>query len=144
MFAIGLIRGQDVGDLMLTAVALVPVAVIVLVLVARRGELTFGSAGIPHALALASAGVVTAIPLLLFAAAARRVPLVTIGLLQFATPLLQLLAGVLILREPLSLWLLLGAVLTLFGVMVVRRNVYLRYPPPPPDAACVAEVVTAE
>ncbi len=87
-------------------IALVPVAVIVLVLVARRGELTFGSAGVPHSLALASAGVVTAIPLLLFAAAARRVPLVTIGLLQFGTPLLQLLAGVLILGEHVSpaLW----------------------------------------
>ncbi len=60
------------------------------------------------------------------------------------SPIIAAFAGVLILREPLSLWLLLGAVLTLFGVMVVRRNVYMRYPPPPPDAACVAEVVTAE
>lgn len=108
-------------------VALVPVAVIVLVLVARRGALTFGSAGIPHALALASAGVVTAIPLLLFAAAARRVPLVTIGLLQFATPLLQLLAGVLILREHVSpaLWVgfaIVWVALAILATDMVRQS----------------------
>ena len=108
-------------------IALVPVAVIVLVLVARRGELTFGSAGVPHALALASAGVVTAIPLLLFAAAARRVPLVTIGLLQFATPLLQLLAGVLILREHVSpaLWVgfaIVWVALAILATDMVRQS----------------------
>ncbi len=46
-----------------------------------------------HAALLVLSGPVTAIPLLLFAAAARRVPLVTIGLLQFSTPVLQLLAS---------------------------------------------------
>ena len=44
----------------------------------------------------------TAVPLLLFAAAARRVPLVTIGLLQFVTPVLQLLCGVLLLGEAMT------------------------------------------
>ena len=46
-----------------------------------------------HAALLVLSGPVTAIPLLLFAAAARRVPLVTIGLLQFTTPVLQLVAS---------------------------------------------------
>ena len=48
----------------------------------------------------------TAGPLLLFAASARRVPLTTIGLLQFMTPVLQLLCGVLLLGErvPPSRW----------------------------------------
>jgi len=57
-------------------------------------------------------------------------------------PIIAAFAGVLILREPFSLWLLSGAVLTLFGVMVVRRNVYLRRPSPSPDAAQVAEAVS--
>lgn len=59
-----------------------------------------------HGLLLASAGIATTVPLLLFAAAARRVPLTTIGLLQFTTPVLQLLLGVLVLGErvPLSRW----------------------------------------
>ena len=51
---------------------------------------------------LVLAGVVTAIPLLLFAAAARRVPLTTIGLLQFLTPVLQLIVGVVLLHEHVS------------------------------------------
>ena len=61
---------------------------------------------------LLSAGVVTAIPLLFFAAAARRVPLVTIGLLQFMTPVLQLLCGVLLLGEHVApaLWVGFGIV----------------------------------
>ncbi len=72
--------------------------------VTGRGTLTGHGAG--HGLLLASTGVVTAVPLLLFAAAARRVPLTTIGLLQFTTPVLQLLCGVLLLGEyvPPSRW----------------------------------------
>ena len=41
-------------------------------------------------------------PLLLFAAAARRLPLVTLGLLQYITPTLQFLAGLLVLGERLT------------------------------------------
>ncbi len=81
---------------------LVPVAVAVLVLVALRGGSTFAMNPPAHPLLLASTGLVTAAPLLLFAGAARRVPLVTIGLLQFITPVLQLLCGVLLLGETMS------------------------------------------
>ena len=55
-----------------------------------------------HPTLLLLAGVVTAVPLLLFAAAARRIPLTTVGLLQFITPVLQLLCGVLLLDEHMS------------------------------------------
>jgi chloramphenicol-sensitive protein RarD len=91
---------------------LVPVAVGVLVWVGVRGEATFTVDSPVHPLLLASAGLVTAAPLLLFAAAARRVPLVTIGLLQFVTPVLQLLCGVLLLGETMgtSRWIGFGIV----------------------------------
>ena len=91
---------------------LVPVAVAVLVWVGMRGETTFTVDSPGHPLLLASAGLVTAAPLLLFAAAARRVPLVTIGLLQFITPVLQLLCGVLLLGETMqtSRWIGFGIV----------------------------------
>jgi chloramphenicol-sensitive protein RarD len=46
-------------------------------------------------------GAVTAIPLLMFAGAANRVPLSTIGLLQYLAPILQLACGVLIFGEPM-------------------------------------------
>ena len=81
---------------------LVPVAIAVLVWVGVSGQTTFTVSSPAHPLLLASAGLVTAAPLLLFGAAARRVPLVTIGLLQFVTPVLQLLCGVLLLGETMS------------------------------------------
>ncbi|WP_462416991.1 EamA family transporter RarD [Kytococcus sp. Marseille-QA3725] len=94
-------------------VALTPVAVAILVWLALSPpgstvtHQTFTGHGVGHALWLASAGVATAIPLLLFAAAASRVTLVTIGLLQFLTPVLQLLVGVLLMGEtmPASRWI---------------------------------------
>jgi chloramphenicol-sensitive protein RarD len=49
---------------------------------------------------LAAAGPITAIPLLLFAAGARRIPLSLLGLLQYIGPTLQLLLGVWLYREP--------------------------------------------
>jgi chloramphenicol-sensitive protein RarD len=86
---------------------LAPIAVALLVWLGTRGETTFTVDSPSHPLLLASAGVVTAAPLLLFAAAARRVPLVTIGLLQFITPVLQLMCGVLLLGETMrpSRWI---------------------------------------
>ena len=91
---------------------LVPVAIAVLVWVGVSGETTFTVDSPAHPLLLASAGLVTAAPLLLFGAAARRVPLVTIGLLQFVTPVLQLLCGVLLLGETMrtSRWIGFGIV----------------------------------
>ena len=81
---------------------LMPVAIAVLVWVEISGQSTIAMNSPAHPLLLASTGVVTAAPLLLFAGAARRVPLVTIGLLQFITPVLQLLCGVLLLDETMS------------------------------------------
>jgi chloramphenicol-sensitive protein RarD len=79
-----------------------PIAVVMLVLLTGRGDTTFTTQGGWHTALLILSGVATAGPLLLFAAAARRVPLVTIGLLQFITPVLQLLCGVLLLHEHMT------------------------------------------
>ena len=51
---------------------------------------------------LASLGVITVIPLLFFGAAATRIPLTWIGLLQYSAPILQFLIGVFIYNEPMS------------------------------------------
>jgi chloramphenicol-sensitive protein RarD len=82
--------------------ALFPVALAILVWLQLSGDLTFATEGPAHALLLFSCGIVTVVPLLLFAGAARRVPLVTVGLLQFITPVLQLLCGVLVLGESMA------------------------------------------
>lgn len=92
--------------------ALFPVALVLLWMVSQGADLastggqqqagsTFLGFGGWHTTLLLLTGPVTAIPLLLFASAARRVPLVTIGLLQFITPVMQLLCS-LILGERIS------------------------------------------
>jgi len=65
-----------------------------------HGGATFGHDGWRTAL-LILGGAVTAIPLLLFAGAANRIPLSTIGLLQYLAPILQLACGVLVFDEPM-------------------------------------------
>lgn len=83
-------------------VVLAPFAAVMLVWLGATGRSTWSGNGSWHPLLLALSGVATAIPLLLFAAAARRIPLSTIGLLQFMTPVMQLLCGVLVLGEMMS------------------------------------------
>jgi chloramphenicol-sensitive protein RarD len=83
-----------------TALVALP-AVAVLAVAHSSGTGTFGSAGTGHALLLVSSGVATAVPLLLFAAAARRIPLSTVGLLQYLTPSMQLAIGVFVYDEPM-------------------------------------------
>ena len=65
---------------------------------AGRGQ--FGRLGTPTDLLIAASGAVTAVPLLCFAAAARRIPLSAIGLLQYLGPSLQFLLGLFVYREP--------------------------------------------
>ncbi|WP_308280909.1 EamA family transporter RarD [Streptomyces lomondensis] len=81
-----------------TAIQFLP-ALGFLVWLTLRGDATFGTEGVGHAALLASAGIVTALPLVCFGAAAIRVPLSTIGLLQYLTPVFQFLLGVLYFHE---------------------------------------------
>ncbi|MFF7565927.1 EamA family transporter RarD [Streptomyces pseudovenezuelae] len=59
-----------------------------------NGDLSFASEGPGHAALLASTGIVTALPLVCFGAAAIRVPLSTLGLLQYLAPVFQFLLGI--------------------------------------------------
>ncbi|MET9638839.1 MULTISPECIES: EamA family transporter RarD [Streptomyces] len=64
-----------------------------------QGRSTFASQGVGHALLLAATGLVTAVPLVFFGAAAIRVPLSTLGLLQYMAPVFQFGLGVLYFHE---------------------------------------------
>jgi len=66
------------------------------------GAANFGAHGVGHALLLTSAGIVTAIPLICFGAAAIRVSMVTLGLLQYLAPILQFALGVLWFGEEMT------------------------------------------
>ena len=81
---------------------LVPFAAAWLVLLASRGTLEFGANGPGHTLLLMGAGLLTAVPLVLFGAAATRLSLVSLGLLQYLAPILQFLIGVLWYSEEMS------------------------------------------
>ena len=95
-----LVRVEAVPGLFVeTALVAIPAAVFIVVLQAR-GQGTFGTSP-GHSLLLMSSGIATAVPLLLFAAAARRIPLSTVGLLQYVTPLMQLSIGVFVDHEPM-------------------------------------------
>ncbi|HVD63794.1 MAG TPA: EamA family transporter RarD [Lapillicoccus sp.] len=109
---------------------LLPVALGLVLWLGLTGTQTFTTEGPGHTALLVLSGVVTAAPLLLFAASARRVPLVTVGLLQFVTPVMQLLCGVVLLGESMSpqrwagfgiVWLAL-IVLTVDSLIGVRRR----------------------
>ncbi|MGC5031593.1 EamA family transporter RarD [Micromonospora sp. DT229] len=97
---------------------------------AATGEATFGQVSTGHTLLLVLAGALTAIPLLLFAGAANRLPLTALGMLQYVAPILQLGCGVLIFHEPMPparlagfalVWLAL-IVFTVDGLRQARRT----------------------
>lgn len=127
-------RVTAVAGLTLETAWLTPLAAVVLAVFAASGALTMGRAGLEHTVLLALAGVVTAVPLLLFAAAARRLPLTVMGFIQYLAPLLQFAFGVVVMREPMPperwlgfslVWLAL-IVLTLEAVRHRRRTGALR------------------
>ena len=119
-----------VSGLTLETVWLVPVAAVQLAIVGSTAGLTFMSVGAGHAMLLSAAGIVTATPLLLFAAGARRVPLSVLGLLQFIAPIMQFIIGAAVLGEPMTperwvgfalVWVAL-AVLTADSLRHIRRE----------------------
>ncbi|MEO6200204.1 MAG: EamA family transporter RarD [Cryobacterium sp.] len=90
-----------VAGLTIETIWLAPIAVIQLIVVGALSGLTFGTISPWHTLGLLGTGVVTAVPLLFFAAAARRLPLSFLGLIQYFAPVLQFLVGVFVLHEPM-------------------------------------------
>jgi chloramphenicol-sensitive protein RarD len=85
------------------ATILAPIAGIYLLWLAATGQSAFGLATPARDALLLGAGVVTALPLIWFAAAARKLPLTTIGLLQFTSPSATFILGVFVYGEPFAI-----------------------------------------
>jgi chloramphenicol-sensitive protein RarD len=106
------------------------------VYVQTQGTADFGHHGAGHALLIAGTGLITAVPLMLFNAAAIRIPMSTLGMLQYLAPVLQFFIGLLIQHEamPPARWagflLVWAALITLSvdGLRTAHRN---RSTPPP-------------
>ncbi len=104
-----------------------PLAIAVVVWFEMAGAGTMSGNGTGHVLLMIAAGPVTAIPLLLYGVAARRVPLSTIGVLMYLNPTLQFLYGVFVGHEdmPGTRWIgfsLVWLALAMFTVDLVRNN----------------------
>jgi chloramphenicol-sensitive protein RarD len=106
---------------------LAPIALGYLVFLGVDGQGHFFIDNLRLSLLLPLSGVVTAIPLLLFVAAARRLQLTTIGFLQYITPSLHFLLAVFLYREPFSTgqlisFLFIWAGLAIFSGNALRKN----------------------
>jgi chloramphenicol-sensitive protein RarD len=93
--ALGALEG-----LCLETLLLFPIAIGYLAWLSLHDENAFSHATLNSKFLLIAAGPITAVPLLLFAAGARRIPMSTLGLLQYLAPSLQLLLGVWLYDEP--------------------------------------------
>jgi chloramphenicol-sensitive protein RarD len=98
---------------------LFPLGIVQLVVLAGMMQIQFGYAGLAPSLGLAAYGVLTAIPLLLFGAAAKRVPLSYIGFMQYLTPTLQFLLGLIVFQEPMPAARWLGFAMVWFALSIL-------------------------
>jgi chloramphenicol-sensitive protein RarD len=110
----GALEGLTLETLWIT-----PPAIGLVVWLGVGGQLTLWAEGPGHALLFGLIGLATTVPLLLFAGAARRIPLTTIGLLQYVNPILQALVGIVIMNEPMP-----GARWLGFGIVAVALTVF--------------------
>lgn len=95
--ALGALEGFTLETLLLAPPALAYLAYREL-----TGVAAFGHTSLTTDALIAASGLITAAPLLLFAAGARRIPLTTLGILQYIAPTMQFLIGVAVYGEPLS------------------------------------------
>ena len=124
-----------VESLVIETTVMSPVALGYLVFLSATGASTFTDHGAGHAALLVGTAVITVVPLLCFGGAATRIPLSTLGLMQYLTPTVQFLLGILFFHEPMPgmrwvgfglIWLALG----LFTVDTLRNR--RRQPAPLP------------
>ena len=119
-----------VTSLSVETMVLTPLAVATMVWLGVSGTATLTSHGAGHLWLLVASGVITAVPLLFFGASARRLPMTTIGLLQYFAPVLQFIVALVVFREAMTperwigfgvVWLAL-LVLTVDMLRATRKN----------------------
>lgn len=123
-----------ISSLTIETAALTPIAAGVLIWLSLSGTATILSNGAAHFWLLAASGIITAVPLIFFGAAARRLPLSTVGMLQYLAPTLQFIIALAVFKETMPperwagfglIWLAL-VILTADMMGGPRRNRLLR------------------
>jgi len=110
--------GSVIGLFAETAL-LTPAAVVYILLKHSQGEGFFGVSSVLITLLLSGAGVVTSLPIIWFARAVRRIPLSTVGFIQYLAPSLMLLVSVTVFKEPFT-----KAHLISFGLIWAALSLY--------------------
>jgi len=123
-----------VESLVVETLAISPVAIAYLGFLGATGASTFGDHGGWHAVLIVGTGAVTVVPLLCFGGAATRIPLSTLGLMQYLTPSVQFLLGIFFFHEPMPAlrWVgfaLIWASLALFTYSSLRNRHHLKVHP---------------
>ena len=122
----GLTKKQaDVGaveSLTFETLLILPLALGWIAWLGASGASTFGTGGVGRMLLFAATGIVTAVPLLLFGAAAIRVSMVSLGLLQYLAPTIQFVLGVTVFGEDMTpgRWIGFGLVWVALSVFTVE------------------------
>jgi chloramphenicol-sensitive protein RarD len=116
-----------VESLAFETAVIAPVAAAYVAWLGATGAADFGANGTGHALLYTTTGIVTAVPLICFGAAATRVSMVSLGLLQYLAPILQFALGVLVFHEdmPPGRWvgfILVWAAISLFTFEVITHR----------------------
>jgi chloramphenicol-sensitive protein RarD len=121
-----------VESLVVETALIAPVALAYIAFLTVTGASTFGGNGVGHVLLLMGTGVITVLPLLCFGAAATRIPLSTLGLMQYVTPTVQFILGLAVFHEPMPVTRWIGfsfiwLALVMFTVeALVHRRRHLR------------------
>ncbi len=120
--------GSLYGLTLETGILFLP-ALVYLVFVERNGQGAFLHTGLLSDALMVGAGVVTTIPLLMFASAARSIPLTMVGILQYIAPTLQFLLGVFVYKEPFDHAHLIGFSIVWLALVIfwVENFVYHRF-----------------
>ncbi|QCB96620.1 EamA family transporter RarD [Arthrobacter sp. PAMC25564] len=127
-------RADAATSLSVETIVLAPLAAATMIFLGASGTATLGANGAGHFWLLAASGVITAVPLLFFGASARRLPMTTIGLLQYVAPVLQFIVALAVFKESMTTdrWIGFGVVwlalllLTVDMLAAARKNSVMR------------------
>jgi len=111
--------GMDpIASLTIETAYATPFAALYLVWLQLQGTLAFGHSSPANTALLMLTGVVTAVPLVMFGGAANRIPLSTIGVLQYLTPVIQFVIGITVAGEQMSTFQWIGFVIVWAALIV--------------------------
>ena len=115
--------------LVLETLLMLPFAAAYLLYAGRHGGLVFAELNLLQTALLVGSGIATTVPLILFASAARRIPLSTLGVIQYGSPTLQLLLGLVLFGESFDTgrligygWVWLGVALYFSGILQTGKK----------------------